>query len=167
MTQCKNGDYLIYCDAGVEIINNIRFITDRMKEPLWFFGTHNKNKAWCKADVFKAVFPFESDEEAREAEQVVATCFFMKVCEFTRQFVEDWLFFCELDELIDDSESNTPNDDAFIEHRHDQAILSLLAFKFGFHPHWFPAQYGNYVKGDYFPRPDYPVLFNHHRRRND
>jgi hypothetical protein len=47
----KDGDILIYSDAGVEIINNVNHIIDRMDSDVWLFGNMWEHQHWCKGDV--------------------------------------------------------------------------------------------------------------------
>jgi len=51
------------------------------------------------------------------------------VCDKTRELVNRWYEFCCDYHLIDDSPSVVPNLPEFIEHRHDQAVFSLLTKK--------------------------------------
>jgi hypothetical protein len=86
----------------------------------------------------------------------------MKVCDNTKDFMREWLAWCQMPGLIDDSPSQD-NWKEFAEHRHDQAILTCLQIKHGYKLHWWPTIYS-----DHLPRTDsYPAMFNHHRKRNN
>jgi hypothetical protein len=52
------------------------------------------------------------------------------------------------------------NIDGFIEHRHDQSVLGLLAKKWNLTTYPDPSQFGETA-----PRP-YPTIFNHHRNKS-
>ena len=54
------------------------------------------------------------------------------ICDKTRNLVNEWYDISCNYHLIDDSPSINKNVDDFIEHRHDQAILSLLMKKYNF-----------------------------------
>jgi len=73
--------------------------------------------------------------------------------------------------LIDDSPSRNRNHPEFQEHRHDQAILTTMAYRGGIPLHWWPAMYNDgaftYEKLPCYAGDDYPVLFHHHRRRDN
>lgn len=106
--------------------------------------------------------------------QAQASVIFFRVSDYTRKFVKEWLHWClfEGGRLIDDSPSLLPNHPEFREHRHDQAILTTMAYREGVRLHWWPAVYNRfsgpefiYEKGEY--QDNYPPLFHHHRRRND
>jgi hypothetical protein len=164
LREIKDGEILVYADAGVEVVNNLRWITDRMTAPLFLFGTHNRQSAWTKRDLFKALGA--DTPEQHNAEQVNAAVIFIRKTPATVYFIETWSEVCEAKpHLLDDSPSKAPNLPDFVEHRHDQAVLSVLANKEGYRCNWFPAQYGHHVKGDY-PIREYPQIFNHHRTRN-
>lgn len=104
--------------------------------------------------------------------QVQASVIFFRVSDYTRAFVKEWLDWClfEGGRLIDDSPSRLPNHPEFQEHRHDQAILTTMAYREGIKLHYWPATYNdgafNYEKLPCYAADDYPILFHHHRRRN-
>lgn len=54
----------------------------------------------------------------------------MLVCDKTRNLVNTWYDIACNYHMIDDTPSIGKNLDCFIEHRHDQSILSLLAKKY-------------------------------------
>ena len=70
--------------------------------------------------------------------------------------------------MIDDYQSYYyENDDDFIEHRHDQAILTNLAIREGYKLHFWSVQYGDNARIKY-PADKYPShFFEHHRYRNN
>lgn len=188
----RDGDILIYSDAGIEFIDNVNHIIDRMDQDIFLFGNHWDHAHWCKRDIVDEVWPpeywqcqkCETDESGmcdeheynrtcwqRFGKQAQASVIFFRVSDYSKAFVKEWLDWClfEGGRLIDDSPSRLPNHPEFRENRHDQAILTTMAYREGIKLHWWPAQYNNaafvYGRGDY-PDEGYPVLFNHHRRRN-
>jgi hypothetical protein len=161
--RCSDGDFILYSDAGVEFIDNIRYITDRTND-VFLFGNNWQHAHWCKRNVIDAIM--QGAEWSQFGKQAQSSVIAFRVSPYTRWFVEHWLNFCTIKHLIDDSpcEGNHPE---FREHRHDQAILTTLAHRSGIPLHWWPARYNDafdYPKGDY--EDDYPVLVNHHRKRN-
>ena len=52
------------------------------------------------------------------------------VCDITKYFLKKWYNLCCNYNLLDDSESISPNCEYFKEHRHDQSIFSLLTKKY-------------------------------------
>jgi hypothetical protein len=198
MEYLPDSELVVYADAGVEFINNISHIIDRMghekpQDDVWLFGNNWEHAHWCKRDVIEAVWPqlFTSApmnqwmEHAagtaahptwnRFGKQVQASVIFFRVSDYSRSFVAEWLKWClhEGGRLIDDSPSRLPNHPEFQEHRHDQAVLTTLAYREGIPVHYWPAVYNKggspefvYEKLPEYAGDDYPVLFSHHRRRD-
>lgn len=167
LKKMKDGDYLIYCDAGVEIINNVNHIIDRMDGDVWLFGNKWQHVHWCKADAF---IPILSNQYYNAPNrQVQASVIFLRKSQASQGFVKTWLEWCCIPGLIDDSPSKTLNHPEFQEHRHDQAILTCCTIRENIPLHWWPAMYNaghfTYEKASY--NDTYPILFHHHRMRNN
>ncbi len=163
-----DGEFLIYSDAGVEFINNVSHIIDRMDEDIFFFGNNWNHVDWCKMDVIMAI---NRGDVSILAKQVQASVIFFRNTQKVRDFVKEWLLYCQMPNFIDDSPSKLLNVFTFQEHRHDQAILTSLQIKHGYKLHWWPASYSDgqfaYDKIEQYQNDNYPVIFNHHRKRND
>lgn len=164
LNNLPDGDILIYSDAGVEFINNINWITDRMKDDVFLFGNMYDHVHWCKQDVINAICP-----GVKTGKQVQASVIFIRVSDWSKKFVKRWLDYCTRPGLIDDSRSISKNHAEFQEHRHDQSILTCLAYKVGIKLHWWPAMYnGGMFTYDHSGYDDvYPTIFHHHRFRNN
>lgn len=174
----KEDDILIYSDAGIEIIGNVNHIIDRMREPIFFFTNGFSQIDWCKADCLVKIIPERLSVKATfekmiyapgsiaGAQQVQASVIFFRVNSFTRQFVKEWLLWCQMPGLIDDSPSVEENCPTFRDHRHDQAILTCLQIKYNFGLHFWPVKpFEN--QRHRWPKDDYPTIFNHHRKRDN
>lgn len=161
-----DDDYLIYCDAGVEIVNNVNHIIDRMQGDVWLFGNKFQHVHWCKGDALMPNIEFYNDKYHY---QVQASVIVIRNTKNARVFVEAWLHHCCKPGLIDDTPSVTPNHPGFKEHRHDQAVLTSLAYINLIDFHWWPAMYnaGNFTYEKIGYADTYPVLFHHHRMRNN
>jgi hypothetical protein len=192
MGQCAGGDILIYADAGIEFIAPVQHIIDRMDQDVWLFGNNWEHAHWCKRDVVDEVWPLHGrlshgpvliretyDGPAltwsRFGKQAQASVIFFRVSDYSRAFVAEWLKWClfEGGRLIDDSPSRLPNHPEFREHRHDQAILTTLAYREGIKLHYWPAVYNRggspefvYEKLPEYAADDYGIMFHHHRRRD-
>lgn len=176
MQRMSDGDILIYSDAGVEFINNVRYIIDRMDQDIFLFGNNWEHAHWCKRDIVECVYAGNGSTMRPSwsafGKQVQASVIFFRVSDYTRKFVKEWLDWClfEGGRLIDDSPSMTPNHPEFQENRHDQAILTTMAYREGLRLHYWPAVYlpddRVYEKLDCYGTDQYPPLFRHHRRRN-
>jgi hypothetical protein len=172
--QLEDGDILIYSDAGVEFLEPVQTVIDRMDQDVFLFGNEHEHAHWCKRDIVNEVWPSlarnSHDAWLRFGNQVQASVIFFRVNDYTRRFVKEWLDWClfEGGRLIDDSPSRTPNHPEFKENRHDQAILTTLACREGIKLHEWYVKYEGYTPGrmtsyqQEFERP----LFFHHRRRN-
>jgi hypothetical protein len=166
----KEGDILIYADAGVEFINGVQEIVSRMDEDIFFFTNGFSQVEWCKGDVLEGIL---GDDEIRQFDcdhsdkQVQASVIFFKVNEKTKAFAKEWLMYSQMPGFIDDSPSKTPNYSTFAEHRHDQAILTCLQIKYGYKLHFWPTKYSEHIRHTARPEDNYPTLFNHHRKRDN
>lgn len=176
-----NGSVVVYSDAGIEFINNVSHIIERMDQDIFLFGNNWEHAHWCKASVIEVIWPIKGMvfSEARDhanwsrfGKQCQASVIFFRVSDYTRKFVAEWLKWCLIGngELIDDSPSWFGNHPEFREHRHDQAILTTMAYREGIKLHYWPAMYNDgafsYEKLPEYAGDDYPILFHHHRRRN-
>lgn len=159
----QEGEILIYADAGVEFMEDVQHITERgmRDQDIFMFTNGHRNAEWCKMDVLEGLLPQRWNIEQR---QVQASVIFFRVTPKIHNFVKEWLLYCQVPGYIDDSPSIKPNVATFSEHRHDQAILTCLAIKYGYdYMRWWPTQYSRHLIRS--GRDSYPVLFNHHRRR--
>jgi hypothetical protein len=171
MKFCDENDFLVYSDAGIEFIDNLKYITDRMPpgQDAFLFANAWQHIDWCKADTLYAILPDAKFEEF--GFQVQASLLFFRVSQWSRDFVSEWLSYCIQPHLIDDSPSVAPNAPTFREHRHDQAILHCLSVKHQIQLHWYPIVYNRFSgpmftheKGEHLD--NYPPLAHHHRLRN-
>ena len=172
MLNCQDGDILIYSDAGVEFIQPVQYIIDKMDQDIFFFTNGFPHVEWCKGDVLGRILGWISIIEGvgtmdASFKQVQASVIFFRVNETTRNFVKEWLLYCQMPGFIDDSPSNLPNYPTFAEHRHDQAILTCLQIKYGYKLHFWPTNYSEHIRHTAQPEDNYPSMFNHHRKRNE
>lgn len=158
MMHMSDGEYLMYCDAGVELLAEPVFQTD----DVWLYGNMYQHEHWCKADTMNMIYP------GPYGKQVQASVIIVNVNGHSKNIIKEWLTWCEMPGLLDDCPSKTKNRKGFQEHRHDQAVLTCVAYKYGIPLHWWPASYNN---GQFtYPREGYSdtygVQYNHHRKRN-
>jgi hypothetical protein len=92
------------------------------------FSMIQKTSKWTKGDCFFEINEVNKDDW-KDANQLQGTYIFFKKCEFSVSFVKRWLSLCEKENLITDQPNvNMENFNDFIDHRHDQAIFSLLCY---------------------------------------
>lgn len=170
--KCNDGDTLIYCDAGVKIIENVNHIINVMDQDLFLFSNGHQHVHWCKGDVMQAInesshFTRVIDDPAYQSlQQVQASVIFIRVNDFTRSFIKEWLMWCQMPGFIDDSPSKLPNHPEFAQHRYDQAILTCMAIKYGIKLHYWADALWYWSQRSRWPDDHYPLLFEHHRRRD-
>lgn len=158
------GDFILYTDAGVEIINDLSILT-ALDQDILLFRNMYQHEQWCKMDTMYAI----NGRRSMPIKQCQASAMMLKVGEKSRMFVLQWLVWCEIEKHIDDSPSIMKNHPEFKEHRHDQAILTCLAYRNNIKTWWWPAQYNNgqFIYDDGMNDRPYPVIFHHHRKRDN
>lgn len=165
---CEDGDILIYGDAGVEFIAPFQHIIDVMDQDIFLFSNGHKHGEWCKMDCIEAIIGTSTHEIgiSVEHQQVQASVIFFRVNTFTRNFIKEWLLWCQMPGMIDDTPSKVPNVPTFAEHRYDQAILTCLQIKYGISLHWWADKMWYESQRYRWPLDTYPSMFLHHRKRN-
>lgn len=160
MLALNDGDMLIYSDAGVEFITPVNEIISRMDEDFFFFTNTHPQFHWTKLEV---MIEMGMANPTICGGQAQASVIFIRVNQKTKDFIKQWLLWCQMPDLINDVKI-LPQLKEFQDHRHDQSILTNLIYKHGYKMHWWPTAYAEHIRveGD-----DYPVMFNHHRRRNN
>jgi hypothetical protein len=184
MGYLSEGDYLIYVDAGSKIIRPFQLVIDCMKEDIFLCNNGFRHVEWCKMDVcnkilrWNASWNFEGGDVHGKAHvaggiidigsytQCQASFMIFKVNQHTRDFVKEWLLWCQMPGMIDDSPSKIANYPTFREHRYDQAILTCMAIRDHIPLHWFPSTMNMHRLDMKIPGDDYPAILEHHRRRN-
>lgn len=194
LLKVQEGDIVIYSDSGVEIIKDLKPLTDicQSRDGLMFFQVHNQddryggrhiNRMWTKRDCF--VLMGADTEEYYNSGQVAGSPQLYLKNEKNIRFVQEWLSYCE-DPIILTDKPNTcglDNLPEFIEHRHDQSVLSILTRRYSIEIFRDPSEYGDHLKMEEFrhkgelcedaqyaetpyPNSPYGTLFNLHRKRN-
>jgi hypothetical protein len=129
----NDGDILLYLDCGCEV-------DIRKKEEIGKYlefvrtdhilGTYTcVEREWNKMDLIKKLDAL--DDKYLNTSQHQAGALVFLVCNKTIDLVNEWYELCCDYHNIDDSPSIEPNLNCFREHRHDQAIFSLLTKKTG------------------------------------
>jgi len=132
MTRANPGDVVIYLDAGCTVNSSddaqLRYYdyVARIKETgCLYFSQNFLEKAWTKQEVIKH---FELNNDHQASGQVFAGIHGHLVCDTEIQFIREWLHLCTTDEsrLVVDVQDTNDECNEFIEHRHDQSVLSCL-----------------------------------------
>lgn len=163
MLAMKENDIVIYCDAGLLLQEDINILISKMDQDIFLFANKYRHGDWIKKDC--AVAMNADSPEYLNHEQCQASVVICKNTAFARKFVKEWMLWAQFPNIIDDSSSILPEYPNMQEHRHDQSILTNLAIKYKIKLHWWPVQYMVRHKNKY--NDNYPVMFQHHRKRND
>ncbi len=170
--QVEEGDIVFYADSGTFFISNIQPLIDAMNRTqvnimTFNFGNDFTEKIWTKRDAF--ILMNCDEPKYTDTPQLGATFCVFRKCAESIQFVEEWLNYIQDARISTDlpNQLGLPNYPEFIENRHDQTILSLLAKKHNLPAFRFPSD-DNFVNDKYsaeiWKRSDYPKIFYHHRR---
>lgn len=147
MDELKPGDCLLYADAGchlnrgghARLLEYFDLLTEDVPIVIFqndpedsLFGLRNAgigdwpNSHWTKGDLIDHL-GMRAREDVLAAQTYYATTFLMMKSKASLKLLDDWMDIIRHDwRLIDDSPSQSSNMPGFVEHRHDQAIFSLL-----------------------------------------
>lgn len=156
----KDGDILIYSDAGIEFTGDINYVINSMYDDIFLFSNGWKHSEWCKMDVMNAVGIKPGEEK-----QVQASLMFFRVSTISKIFLSYWWNYSLIEGLITDEPSEATNVSTFAAARHDQSIIASLAIREKIPLHWYPVTTAYHIKAEY-PGDNYPCIANHHRLRN-
>ena len=137
----RDDDILVYSDAGAIVMpeDGVRarleqHFQDIQQWPVGLggaFATGYVSPIHCKADVFAALgVQGENDRAVPQYEGGRIIC---RKHPAAMRIIDLWarLAWARHYHLFDDSPSHLPNDSGFKEHRHDQAIFSILMHRYG------------------------------------
>ena len=155
LKRLRTGDLLFYIDSKYyftetftdlykdifNVDNNILLWKNKPNESSYFL------KNWCKRDVVQK-YNMEDATYNKNAEDCWAGVMMLKKNIFTDIFVNEWLDMCCCDDITDrPSVGGNTND--FIDHRHDQSLLSILVHKYNINLHTFEKKYLQNVRIPY------------------
>lgn len=136
METMKDGDILVYADAGCEIdpeneerIAQLEHLCQVVKEDKIIGSECNRERNMNKMDLL--VYMDALQEEILSTSQRQATSVMIYKDSSTMEFVKKWYEIGCIYNNIDDSPSVYKNFACYDEHRHDQSIFSLLTKKSG------------------------------------
>lgn len=195
LEKMREGDCLLYLDAGChlnidgkkrlieyfEILKSTRngIIAFQADSPsnnnsilnhdgLMLFD--QPNYKWIKGDLFD-YFNMRSDKRVVNAQAIGAGIILVRKCDASVSIIDEWReIINNRFDLLDDTPSASKNFEGFIEHRHDQAIWTLLCLKhdvrtLSAYEYWYPQ---NRLDGKLVP--DWGALRNfpiHAKRDKD
>lgn len=128
----EEGSILMYADIGcefsrqgTEILN--KMLSDVLLDEALFFSMPFIERHWTAPNLLKHM---NASETERNSGQISATYFYIKNCSNTRDFVKKWIeIACQEDFVYLMGHERFLDFFCYIDHRHDQSILSLLVKK--------------------------------------
>jgi hypothetical protein len=124
------NDILIYVDAGIYLkgsIEPVLKIFDDSTIDILLFSNKHKNRPHIKRDTYDIM---EVDYEHQNDTHIDASVIAIRKTPHSCDFIEKWLHYCCIEQALTDAPSKAEEFKKFVDHRHDQAILSLLVKKF-------------------------------------
>jgi len=131
MEKMEDNDILFYVDSGCELPKEettamqIKDMVKRCNQNiiLYTFSAFDE-KLYNKMDL--VVDLHSNNPSTMNSLQNAATLIAIKKTKLTSEFTKDWYTTCCNYHYIDDTASAIANDPAFVDHRHDQSVFSLL-----------------------------------------
>lgn len=140
----EEGDYIFYTDSGSYFINSMDLLISQMKkdkQSIMSFLLPLEEIKFTKRDIIE--FFGMWDNRKNLGNQRLATFILLRKNKFTVAFFQEYLNCATHGLLITDSKSDKqPEDDEFIENRHDQSIFSMLCKKYEIPAYRDPSEFG-------------------------
>jgi hypothetical protein len=129
----NDGDIIFYMDCGDLCSKNILDLIQvkiQSNDGFFVIRSNNINKQWTKRDCF-VLMDCDNERYHNGTQLEAGCCGFMKN-KFTIEFLQEWLKFALNENILTDVKNicGKENFPEFIDHRHDQSILSLLTIKY-------------------------------------
>jgi hypothetical protein len=170
--QIGEGDGLLWMDAGCDLIGDPEPLFDiaHNNDGICLFQQNHKNIRFVHKECFQHM---GCDEEKYHQDyQCDAAVIVLTKTTQSLMFLFNWYWNCSIPKLIKDPEAGITQYPEFIDHRHDQSVLTLLALEHGLPRFKSPTQFGAEENLKEFltfyeraVSSMYPTLFNHHRIR--
>ena len=157
LSKIEDGGIVLYIDGDTGPIADFSVLyreCDRTGGIMLFTAAGCSNRQWVKYDC-RAVMGFPCAPDTQHA--VARFYLFQKGSWRTQQFLYEWLTYC-LNPLATTFDPSIlgPEIEGFQQHRTEQAILTLLSYKYGIRLYREACQFGEAMPDD---RELYPQLF--------
>ena len=147
LKKVNDDDIVFYMDAKYYFINNFtNLYLEHMKNNNILVWKNKPNelvyymKNWCKMDVISKYNMFDKIFNDN-AEDCWGGAIIVKKTIETIKYIQEWLDMCCIYENITDTPSIIENSNLFIEHRHDQSLLSIVLHKYNIKLQYFEKKY--------------------------
>jgi hypothetical protein len=155
LSKIQDGDYVFYIDSKYFFLENFKDLySEKIEEDhiiLWKNKpneTTNMMKHYCKMDVVNK-YNIHDLVFNKDAVECWAGAIFLKKTGYVEKIVNEWLSMCKVYEDISDSPSILHNYNGFSDHRHDQSLLSIIAYKYNIKLHSFANKYVQNVRNPF------------------
>lgn len=138
LNEMVEGEFLIYTDAGMIYVDKISTLIHQMerdRQDIFLSYGIAPCKDWTKRDAFVLM---DCDKvEAYNSIMVSGGYVIVRKTDVSVEFIKKWQEYCCDIRIVSDEPNrcNKPNLPGFVENRHDQSILSLLAYKYKIEPY--------------------------------
>ena len=187
LSKMKLGDCLLYVDAGCHfnirgqkrLLEYFEILKEQEKGIIAFQANQpnpenssilydgrklfdQPNYRWIKGDLLD-YFNVREDPSVINTQAIGATVILIKKNEQAIDIIKEWQqIIWERFDLLDDTPSVSHNLTDFIEHRHDQAIWTLLCLKYGVktlsaYEYWYPSRDLKKLKPDWDALAECPI----------
>lgn len=133
---CKPGDIVLYADADTHPIADFSALyreCDRIGGAMLFNAYGCDNRYYCKRDCFVVMGQDHPPYTDHQTAGVARFMLFQKGPWKPRQFLYEWLTYCLNPKATTFDPSTIASEyEGFGEHRTEQAIMTLLAYKYGY-----------------------------------
>jgi hypothetical protein len=130
LDKMNENDILVYCDSGCQVNEQGK---RRLHEYIDMLNTSEHGILSFQLEFLEPLYTknqvFETLEFKKNVLQCMATVIILKKNANSSSIINEWYEHCENYDLINDD--NGKEDPRFIDHRHDQSILSVLVNKRG------------------------------------
>ena len=138
LEQLSENDYLMYLDAGAFYVRDIHHLVRQLEhdgKDILLSSSIFPVEHWCKRDAFE-LMDCDFDEMAGY-HMIEAGYLLLKKTEKSLDFLKKWLKYMGDIRIVTDmmNTCGLPNALSFRENRHDQTVLTLLAYKEGIEPY--------------------------------
>ena len=164
------GDYLIYTDAGSIYVDKIQKLIDCMEREnvnLMLFSLQNEmlERSYTKRDAF--ILTGCDEEQYANTPQSIGGYMVCKKSPEVEAFFQEVLSYAQDIRIISDRPNTMGKENypGFVDHRHDQSVISLISKKRGIKKFRDPSQYGiiNHYLKEVEERSSYPQIIDSHR----
>lgn len=168
--ELEDGDYLIYTDAGSVYVDEIQKLIDCMEQEhvnLMLFSLQNEmlERKYTKRDAF--ILTGCDTEQYANTPQSIGGYMVCKKSPEAEAFFQEVLSYAQDIRIISDRPNTMGKENypEFVDHRHDQSVISLISKKRGIKKFRDPSQYGiiNHYPKEVEERSTYPQIIDSHR----